>query len=103
MNVKIIVSAKKVIVGIPANVFERIVNIVADTSVIECDEIITVMVIASTKKTNATAANARSTASINCHSKKVRDCYSLHTVLFVIILLLVIIICYYYLKQKGST
>ena len=32
-----------------------------------------------------------SNASINCHSKKVRDCYTLHTFLLVIILLLIII------------
>ena len=42
-----------------------------------------------------------STASTDCHSKKVRDCYILHTVLLVIILVLIIIvICYYYAKQK---
>ena len=37
------------------------------------------------------ATNVKSTASINCHSKKVKDCYILHTVLLVIILLLIII------------
>ena len=68
---------------------------------IKCDEIITVMDIVSTKKTNTTAKNVMSTAPINCHSKKVRDCYILHTVLLVIILLLIItIICYQYVKQK---
>ena len=51
---------------------------VADTSVIECDEVTTVMDIASTKKTNTIATNVTSTASINCHSKKVRDCYIWH-------------------------
>ena len=56
----------------------------------------------STKKTNTIATNATSTASINWHSKKVRDCYILHTVLLVIILILIFtIICYYYAKQKG--
>ena len=50
---------------------------------IESDEIITVMDIVSTKMTNATTANVTSTASISCHSKKVRDCYILHTVLFI--------------------
>ena len=70
------------------------------TSKTECDKIITVMDIASTKKTIAT--NVTSTASINCHSIKVRDCYILHTVLLAIILLLIIIIiCYHYAKQKG--
>ena len=43
-----------------------------------------------------------STASIICHSKKVRDCYILHTVLSVIILILVItIICCHDAKQKS--
>ena len=68
---------------------------------IECDETITVMNIVSTKMTNTIATNFTSTASINCQSKKVRDCYILHRVLLVIILLLmIIIICYYYAKQK---
>ena len=63
----------------------------------ECDEIISVMDIVSTKKTNV-----MSTRSINGHSVKVRDCYILHTVLLAIILLLIIIIiCYHYAKQKG--
>ena len=43
---------------------------IPDTSVIECDEIITVMDIASTKLTNTIVINVTSTASINCHSKK---------------------------------
>ena len=68
---------------------------------IECDEIITVTDIVSTKKTNNIATNL--TASINCHSKKVRESYILHTVLLMIILLLIItIICYHYAKQKGA-
>ena len=54
------------------------------------------------KKTNTAATNVASTASINCHSKNVRDCYVLHTVLLVItLLMIIIIICYYYVKQKG--
>ena len=54
------------------------------------------------KKTNAIATNVKSTASINYHCKKIRDCYILHTVLLAIILLLIItIICYPYAKQKG--
>ena len=53
---------------------------IADTLVIECDEIITIMDIVSTKITNIIATNATSTASINCHSKKLRDSYILHTV-----------------------
>ena len=56
---------------------------IANTSVIECDELVTVTDIVSTKKANTIATNVMSTASINCHSKKVRDCYILHTVLLV--------------------
>ena len=67
----------------------------------ECDEIIIGMDIVSTKKTNDIATNVTSTASTNCHSKKVRDCYILHIVLLVIILLLIIIIICHYAKQKG--
>ena len=74
---------------------------VIDTSVNECAEIITVMDIVSVKMTNTIAINVTSTASINRHSKKVRDSYILHTVLLVIILILIIIIiCYYFVKQK---
>ena len=77
-------------------------KIIADISVIECDETITVMDIVSTKITNTIATNVTSTDSINFHCKKVRNCYILHTVLLLIILLLLItIICYYYAKQKG--
>ena len=84
---------------------------IADTSVTVCGEIIFVMDIMSTKKTNiivtkktnTTATNAMSSASINCLSKKVRDCYILHTVLLVTILLLIITTIYhYYAKQKGT-
>ena len=93
---------KNIIVGILAHVPVRIVSI-ADTSVTQCDEIIIVMDNVSTKMTNTVATNVTSTASINCHSKKVRDCYILHTVLLAIILLLIIIIiCYHYAKQKGT-
>ena len=68
----------------------------------ECDEIIIVMNNVSTKKVNTIGINVTSTASINCHSIKVRDCYILHTVLLAIILLLiVIIVCYYCAEQKG--
>ena len=65
-----------------------------------------VMDIASTKLTNTIAANATSTVSINCHSKKVRytiDCYILHSVLLVIILLLIITItCNHYAKHRSK-
>ena len=55
-----------------------------------------------TKKTNTIVANVTSTASINFHSKKIRDCHIYHTVLIVIMLLLKITItCYHYVKQKD--
>ena len=44
-----------------------------DTSVTGCDEIVIVMDIVLTKKTNTVATNVRSIASINCHIKNVRD------------------------------
>ena len=72
----------------------------------ECDEIIFAMDNLSTKKTNTVATkktNITSTASINYHSKKVRDCYILYTVLLAIILpFLIIIIFYHNAKQKGT-
>ena len=76
---------------------------ITDTPVTECDEIKIVMDNVSTKKTNTIARNAMSTASINCHSMKVRECYNFHTVPLAIILsLITIIICYDYAKQKGT-
>ena len=58
-----------------------------------------------TKKINTITAkmtNVMSIASINFHSKIVRDCYILRTGSLVIILLLIIvIICYHYAKQKS--
>ena len=76
----------------------------------QCDELIIVIDNVSTEKTNTTATtetnaiatDAKSTASINCLSKKVKDYYIFHTVLLVIILLLIIFICYYYVKKKGT-
>ena len=66
------------------------------TSMTECNEIMSVMDIVSTKKTNI-----MSTVSINCHNIKIRDCYILHTVLLAIILLLIaIIFCYHYSKKR---
>ena len=65
----------------------------------ESDEIITAMDSTSTKITNTIATNVTSATSINCHSKKVRDCYIVSIV--VILLLITIIICYYCTKQKG--
>ena len=46
---------------------------IADTSVVKCDEVITVMDIVSTKKTTI-ATNVTKTASINCHSKNINIC-----------------------------
>ena len=76
---------------------------VADTSVTECDEIVIFMYIISIKRTNTIATYITSNPSINCRSKKVRDCYILHTVLLMtILILIIIIICYYYVKQKVA-
>ena len=83
---------------------------VAGTSVTVCDEIVIFMNIISIKRTNTiaikmtnTIATYTSSPSINCRSKKVRDCYIPHTVLLVTILILIIIIIwYYYVKQKVA-
>ena len=47
---------------------------IANSSVIECDEIMTIFDIVIMKKTNIIATNVTSTASINWHSIKVTDC-----------------------------
>ena len=61
----------------------------------ECDEIISVIDIVSTKKISVIVTK-------NCHSKKVTDCHILQTILLEIILQLKITnICYHYAKQKG--
>ena len=66
----------------------------------KCDKIVIFMDVVSTKQTNTIATNVTSATSINCHSKKVKDCNILHTVLLTIILILIIIIiCYYYVKK----
>ena len=83
----------------------KYLKIVTDTSVITCDEIISVMDIISAIMTNTIATNV----SRNSDDKNVRykiDCYTLDTVLLAIILLLIIAItCYHYArnrsKQKG--
>ena len=76
---------------------------VADTSVTEYDEIVIFMYIISIKRTNTIATYITSTPSINCRSKKVRDCYILHTVLLMtILILIIIIICCYYVKQRVA-
>ena len=85
--------------GFLTRVFVAIANILKTSSMIEYDCIIDTV---STKMINIIATHISGTASINCHSKKVRYCYILYTVLSVIILLLtIIIIWYYYAKQKG--
>ena len=53
------------------------------------------------RKKHTVATNVMSTASINCHNKRVRECNIFHTVLLVIILLLIIVICCYK-KQKDT-
>ena len=60
---------------------------IVDTLVTECDKIVIVMDNVSTKKTNtiatkkisAIATNFTKTASISCHSKRVRDFYFAHS------------------------
>ena len=80
----------------------KYLEIIADTSVTEFDEIIIVMDNVSTKKINTIGTSVRSTASITCHSKKVTDSYISHTVSLAIVLLLIItIIFYHYPKQKS--
>ena len=81
---------------------DKYLKSIGDTSVIVCDEIMSVMDFVLTKMINATATNI----STNCHNKKIKykvDCYILHTVLLVIILLLIItIFCYLYSKNRSK-
>ena len=94
VNVKIIVSANKNIVGILAHVF-----------VTESDEIGIVTDILSTKqekyysKKPKKNPNVTSTVPTNCRSEKVRVCYILHTIWLVIILVLIIIWKIMYFKK----
>ena len=75
VNTKIFISAKKIIVGILADVF----------------------ICENSKYLKSVAI----TVYINCHSKKVRECYISHRILLVIILPLIItIICNHYAKKK---
>ena len=72
---------------------------IGDTSVIECDEITSIMDIASTKMTNTVAKNV-SKKSVDT---KVKYSYIFYTVLLVIILVLIItIICYHYVKHRSK-
>ena len=76
---------------------------VVDTSVTKCDEIVIVMNNLSTKKTNTITKNVISTASINCHSKKVRDYYILYTVFLITITLLIVVnMCCYLIKYRTK-
>ena len=76
VSVKIMVYAKKIVVGILADEFVRIASIykiIADASLIVCEKFISVLDIVSTKMTNIIAANV----SINIYDTKVRykiDC-----------------------------
>ena len=45
-----------------------------------CDETVIVIDSLSIKKKNTVATSVMSTASVNCHGKKVRDCCILHKV-----------------------
>ena len=81
---------------------DKYLKSIADTSVITCDEIISVMDIVSTKITNTITSDL----SVNSDDKRVRyktDCYILYTVLLAIVSLLIItIICYDYAKHRSK-
>ena len=80
----------------------KYLKIIADTSEIACERIVSLMDIVSMKNKNTIATNVTK----NCHCKKVRyktDCYILHILLLAIILLLIItIICYHYAKHRSK-
>ena len=101
VSVKVIVHARKIIVGILAHVFLKIVSIEKILLMIQKLCVMNVMDIVSTEMTNTIATNV----STNSDGKKVRykmDCYILHTVLLVITLSMIItIICYHYAKLKN--
>ena len=101
VSVKVIVHARKIIVGILAHVFLKIVSIEKILLMIQKSCVMNVMDIVSTEMTNTIATNV----STNSDGKKVRykmDCYILHTVLLVIMLSLIItIICYHHSKLKN--
>ena len=100
VNLKIIVSAKKITAWILAQV--RIATF--DGSKAKYDEII-VMDIVSTKTTNALPTNVTSTMLTNCDDKKViykLNCYIPHIIFLMILLpLMITIICYHYAQQKD--
>ena len=101
VSVKVIVHARKIIVGILAHVFLKMVSIEKVLLMIQKLCVMNVMDIVSTEMTNTIATNV----STNSDGKKVRykmDCYILHTVLLVITLSMIItIICYHYAKLKN--
>ena len=101
VSVKVIVHARKIIVGILAHVFLKIVSIEKILLMIQKLCVMNVMDIVSTEMTNTIATNV----STNSDGKKVRykmDCCILHTVLLVITLSMIItIICYHYAKLKN--
>ena len=101
VSVKDIVHARKIIVGILAHVFLKMVSIEKVLLMIQKLCVMNVMDIVSTKMTNTVTINV----STNSDGKKVRykmDCYILHTVLLVITLSMTItIICYHYAKLKN--
>ena len=73
---------------------------IADTSVMVCDEIISVMDIVSTK-TTINIATSKVLATIKIRHKI--NCYILHTVLLAMILLLLIAtVCYQYAKNRSK-
>ena len=56
----------------------------------------------SRKKTNTITTNVTTTALINCHSKKVRDYYILHTVLLIATTSLIAVsLCCYLIKYPA--
>ena len=76
---------------------------IADTSVMTCDEIISVMHTVSTKITDPIAANVMSTASIKYQSKKSKRLLYFARIpvsLVIIFLLIISIICYHYPKHR---
>ena len=82
---------------------DKYLKSIADTSVIMCDEVISVIDIVSTKMTKYYSKNV----SINPDCRKVRykfDCYILHAVLLATILLLMItLVWYHYAMHKLLT
>ena len=110
VSVKIIVHAKKIMVEILAHICEngKYLKIIADSSMIACNEIIHVTCCRYfiNKRGKYYHIVCASTMLTNSDDKKIRckmACYILHTALLVIILLFIItIICYHYTKHKSK-